>query len=96
MEPSDLGEKANPFTALSRILIHGIFSRVLIYYVYYHLNKLLSIIGVWAMAAVPLGLITLPFIDNVNKIQNQFTRPERASTVFLIRTFVAIWLENGA
>ena len=35
-------------------------------------NKLL---GVLAMAAVPLGLITVPFIENVNKFQNPFRRP---------------------
>jgi cytochrome b6-f complex subunit 4 len=27
------------------------------------------------MAAVPLGLITVPFIENVNKFQNPFRRP---------------------
>jgi cytochrome b6-f complex subunit 4 len=31
-------------------------------------NKLL---GVLAMAAVPLGLITVPFIENVNKFQTR-------------------------
>lgn len=40
------------------------------------------------MAAVPLGLITVPFIENVNKFQNPFRRPV-ASLVFLFGMFVA-------
>ena len=55
-------------------------------------NKLL---GVGSMAAVPLGLITVPFIENVNKFQNPFRRP-LASLVFLIGTFTAFWLGIGA
>jgi cytochrome b6-f complex subunit 4 len=42
-------------------------------------NKLL---GVLAMASVPLGLILVPFLENVNKFQNPFRRPV-ATTVFL-------------
>jgi len=34
------------------------------------------------MAAVPFGLITLPFIENVNKFQNPFRR----SLVFIFDT----------
>ena len=47
------------------------------------------------MAAVPLGLITVPFIENVNKFQNPFRRPV-ASLVFLFGTFAAFWLGIGA
>ncbi|CAN0509517.1 unnamed protein product, partial [Discosporangium mesarthrocarpum] len=54
-----------------------------------------NLLGVLAMASVPLGLITVPFIENVNKFQNPFRRPI-ASTLFLIGTFVAIWLGIGA
>jgi cytochrome b6-f complex subunit 4 len=55
-------------------------------------NKLL---GVLSMAAVPVGLITVPFIENVNKFQNPFRRPV-ASLVFLAGTFIAFWLGIGA
>jgi cytochrome b6-f complex subunit 4 len=55
-------------------------------------NKLL---GVLAMASVPLGLALVPFIENVNKFQNPFRRPV-ATTVFLVGTFVTIWLGIGA
>jgi cytochrome b6-f complex subunit 4 len=47
-------------------------------------NKLL---GVLAMAAVPLGLITVPFIENVNKFQNPFRRP-LASLTFILGFFL--------
>jgi cytochrome b6-f complex subunit 4 len=55
-------------------------------------NKLL---GVLAMAAVPLGLITVPFIENVNKFQNPFRRP-LASLTFILGFFSAVWLGIGA
>jgi cytochrome b6-f complex subunit 4 len=47
------------------------------------------------MAAVPLGLILVPFLENVNKFQNPFRRPV-ATTVFLFGTLVTIWLGIGA
>ncbi|KAF8100530.1 hypothetical protein N665_0221s0007 [Sinapis alba] len=55
-------------------------------------NKLL---GVLLMASVPAGLLTVPFLENVNKFQNPFRRPV-ATTVFLIGTVVALWLGIGA
>jgi len=55
-------------------------------------NKLL---GVLLMAAVPLGLIFVPFVENINKFQNPFRRPI-ATTMFLVGTLVAIWLGIGA
>jgi quinol-cytochrome oxidoreductase complex cytochrome b subunit len=47
------------------------------------------------MAAVPVGLITVPFIENINKFQNPFRRPV-ATTVFLSGTVFAIWMGIGA
>lgn len=47
------------------------------------------------MAAVPVGLITVPFIEGINKFQNPFRRPV-ASAVFLFGTAVAVWLGIGA
>ena len=55
-------------------------------------NKLL---GVLSMAAVPVGLITVPFLESINKFQNPFRRPV-ATSVFLIGTFYAIWMGIGA
>lgn len=54
-------------------------------------NKLL---GVLLMVSVPAGLLTIPFLENVNKFQNPFRRPV-ATTVFLIGTVVALWLGIG-
>jgi hypothetical protein len=47
------------------------------------------------MAAVPAGLLTVPFIENINKFQNPFRRPV-ATTVFLIGAVAAVWLGIGA
>lgn len=47
------------------------------------------------MAAVPAGLLTVPFIESINKFQNPFRRPV-ASTVFIVGTVVAIYLGIGA
>jgi cytochrome b6-f complex subunit 4 len=43
----------------------------------------------------PRSLLTVPFLENVNKFQNPFRRPV-ATTVFLIGTAVALWLGIGA
>jgi hypothetical protein len=42
-----------------------------------------------------IGLLTVPFLENVNKFQNPFRRPV-ATTVFLIGTAVSLWLGIGA
>ncbi|KAJ8423295.1 hypothetical protein Cgig2_031127 [Carnegiea gigantea] len=55
-------------------------------------NKLL---GVLLMVSVPVGLLTVPFLENVNKFQNPFRRPV-ATTIFLVGTAVALWLGIGA
>jgi cytochrome b6-f complex subunit 4 len=47
------------------------------------------------MAAVPAGLVTVPFIESINKFQNPFRRPI-AIIFFFIGTFSAIWLGIGA
>ncbi|CAL6354150.1 unnamed protein product [Bathycoccus prasinos] len=91
MEPTALGEPADPFATPLEILPEWYFFptfnalRVIP-------NKLL---GVLSMAAVPVGLITVPFLESINKFQNPFRRPV-ATTVFLIGTFYAIWMGIGA
>jgi cytochrome b6-f complex subunit 4 len=91
LDPAMTGEPANPFATPLEILPEWY-----LYPVFQILrtvpNKLL---GVFAMAAVPLGMILVPFIENVNKFQNPFRRPV-ATTVFLIGTAVTIWLGIGA
>jgi len=47
------------------------------------------------MAAVPLFLAFVPFIENVNKFQNPFRRPI-STTLFFVGTLVAVWLGIGA
>jgi len=91
LEPSGFGEKANPFATPLEILPEWYFFPT------FNLLRVLpnKLLGVLSMAAVPLGLLTVPFIENVNKFQNPFRRPI-AMTVFLIGTVVAIWLGFGA
>nr|YP_010336722.1 cytochrome b6/f complex subunit IV [Stylonema alsidii]UNJ15128.1 cytochrome b6/f complex subunit IV [Stylonema alsidii] len=91
LEPSALGEKSDPFATPLEILPE--------WYLFPTFNLLRVIpnklIGLLSMAAVPAGLIAVPFIENVNKFQNPFRRPV-ASTVFLVGTVAAIWLGIGA
>nr|YP_010196862.1 cytochrome b6/f complex subunit 4 [Gracilaria cliftonii]UAD84666.1 cytochrome b6/f complex subunit 4 [Gracilaria cliftonii] len=91
LEPSSLGEAANPFATPLEILPEWYFFPT------FNLLRVIpnKLIGVLSMASVPAGLITVPFIESVNKFQNPFRRPV-ATTVFIIGTFVAIWLGIGA
>jgi cytochrome b6-f complex subunit 4 len=91
LDPAIVGEPADPFATPLEILpewyLYPVFQilRVLP-------NKLL---GIACQGAIPLGLILLPFIENVNKFQNPFRRPV-ATTVFLFGTLVTLWLGIGA
>jgi len=89
LEPSALGEPADPFATPLEILPEWYFFPT------FNLLRVLpnKLLGVVAMGSVPLGLITVPFIENINKFQNPFPI---ASLVFLFGTFVSIWLGIGA
>jgi cytochrome b6-f complex subunit 4 len=91
LDPAMVGEPANPFATPLEILPEWYLFPV--FQVLRTLpNKLL---GVVCMGVIPLGLILVPFIENVNKFQNPFRRPV-ATTVFLIGTLVTLWLGIGA
>lgn len=91
LDPALVGEPADPFATPLEILPEWYF-----YPVFQILrivpNKLL---GIAAMASIPLGLMLVPFIENINKFQNPFRRPV-ATAVFLFGTFVTLWLGIGA
>jgi len=91
MEPTPMGEPANPFATPLEILPEWYFFPT------FNLLRVIpnKLLGVMSMAAVPLGLITVPFIENVNKFQNPFRRPV-ATSVFLFGTFFAVWMGIGA
>lgn len=91
LEPTAMGEPANPFATPLEILPEWYFFPT------FNLLRVIpnKLIGVLSMAAVPAGLITVPFIENVNKFQNPFRRPI-ATTVFVISTVITIWLGIGA
>ena len=91
MAPTQLGEPADPFNTPLEILPEWYFFPT------FNLLRVLpnKLLGVLAMAAVPAGLITVPFIENVNKFQNPFRRPI-ASLLFILGFFTAVWLGIGA
>jgi cytochrome b6-f complex subunit 4 len=91
LEPTPLGEPADPFATPLEILPEWYFFPT------FNLLRVIpnKLLGVGSMAAVPIGLITVPFIENVNKFQNPFRRPI-ASLVFIFGTFTAFWLGIGA
>jgi cytochrome b6-f complex subunit 4 len=91
LDPAVIGEPANPFATPLEILPEWYF------YPVFNLLRTIpnKLLGVVLMAAVPAGLITVPFIENVNRFQNPFRRPV-ASLVFLFGTAFAVWQGIGA
>ena len=91
LDPAMLGDKANPFATPLEILpewyLYPVFQILRVVP-----NKLL---GIALQTLIPLGLMILPFIENVNKFQNPFRRP-LAMAVFLFGTVFAIWFGIGA
>jgi cytochrome b6-f complex subunit 4 len=91
LDPAMVGEPSNPFATPLEILPEWY-----LYPVFQILrtvpNKLL---GVLLQTTIPLGLMLVPFIENVNKFQNPFRRPI-ATSVFLFSVVVTLWLGIGA
>jgi len=91
LDPAMAGEPANPFATPLEILPE--------WYLYpsFQILRIVpsKLLGVVLNAAIPLGLMLIPFIENVNKFQNPFRRPV-ATTVFLLGTFLTLWLGIGA
>jgi cytochrome b6-f complex subunit 4 len=91
LDPAVIGEPADPFATPLEILPEWYFFST------FNMLRVIpnKLLGVLSMAAVPAGLLTVPFIENINKFQNPFRRPV-ATTVFIFGTFTAIWLGIGA
>ncbi len=91
LDPAMVGEPSNPFATPLEILpewyLYPVFQILRVVP-----NKLL---GIGLQTAIPLGLMLIPFIENVNKFQNPFRRPV-ATTIFLFGTAVTLWLGIGA
>jgi len=91
LDPAMVGEPSNPFATPLEILpewyLYPVFQILRVVP-----NKLLGIV---LQTLVPLGLMIIPFIENVNKFQNPFRRPI-ATAVFLFGTAVTLWLGIGA
>lgn len=91
LDPALVGEPANPFATPLEILPE--------WYLYPSFQVLRvvpnKLLGITLMTAIPLGLMIVPFLENVNKFQNPFRRPF-AMVVFLFGTVVTLWLGAGA
>ncbi|AFZ50943.1 cytochrome b6-f complex subunit IV [Dactylococcopsis salina] len=91
LDPAMTGEPADPFATPLEILPE--------WYLYpvFQILRIVpdKLLGIAAMGAIPLGLMLVPFIENVNKFQNPFRRPV-ATAVFLFGTVVTLWLGIGA
>ncbi|MBD0336539.1 MAG: cytochrome b6-f complex subunit IV [Cyanobacteria bacterium Co-bin13] len=91
LDPAMVGEPADPFATPLEILPE--------WYLYptFQILRIVpnKLLGIGAMTAIPLGLMLVPFIENVNKFQNPFRRPV-ATTLFLIGTLATLWLGIGA
>ncbi|AIE75594.1 MULTISPECIES: cytochrome b6-f complex subunit IV [unclassified Synechocystis] len=91
LDPAMVGEPADPFATPLEILPE--------WYLYptFQILRILpnKLLGIAGMAAIPLGLMLVPFIESVNKFQNPFRRPI-AMTIFLFGTAAALWLGAGA
>ncbi|BAP18300.1 cytochrome b6-f complex subunit IV [cyanobacterium endosymbiont of Epithemia turgida] len=91
LDPTMVGEPADPFATPLEILPE--------WYLYpaFQILRILpnKLLGIACQVAIPLGLMLIPFIENVNKFQNPFRRPV-ATTMFLFAIFVTLWLGAGA
>ena len=91
LDPAMLGDKANPFATPLEILpewyLYPVFQILRVVP-----NKLL---GIALQTLIPLGLMILPFIENVNKFSHHFRRAV-AMSMFLFGTFLTIYLGIGA
>lgn len=91
LDPAMIGEPSNPFATPLEILPEWY-----LYPVFQILRTVPSkLLGVLIQTTIPLGLMLIPFIENVNKFQNPFRRPI-ATSVFLFSVVFTLWLGIGA
>lgn len=91
LEPTPLGEKADPFATPLEILPEWYFFPT------FNLLRVIpnKLLGLVSMASVPLGLIAISFIEGVTPVQNPVRRP--LSTIALsVGALSAVWLGLGA
>lgn len=91
LQPTPLGEVSDPFATPLEILPEWYFFPT------FNLLRIIpnKLLGVASMAAVPIGLGTIPILESKIKYQNPFRRPT-ALMSFLLGTVIAFWLGIGA
>ena len=91
LDPPFLGDKANPYATPLEILPE---------WYLYPVFQILRVVpnklpGIDLQTLIPLGLMILPFIENVNILANPFRRPV-AMALFLFGTVLTMYLGIGA
>ena len=91
LEPTPLGEPADPFATPLEILPEWYFFPT------FNLLRIIpnKLLGLLCMVGVPCGLATVPYCENLSAFQNPFRRPV-AITIFLVSLIIALWLGIGA
>lgn len=91
LEPTQIGERADPFSTPLEILPEWYFFPT------FNMLRVIpnKLLGVMSMAAVPIGLITVPLFENGNKYQNPFRRTG-ACLAFIFGGIFAFWMGIGA
>ena len=90
-EPEGIGPAANPFATPNEILPEWYFFPI------FNLLRVLpdKYIGVLSMFFLPVLGVFFPFIENLNRYQNPFSRPVMVS-IFLLTSTYAFWLGIGS
>lgn len=71
LDPTGLREEANPFATPLEILPEWFLFPT------FHILRIVSnkLLRIFAIAAIPLRLLLLPFVENLNRYQNPIRRP---------------------
>ena len=91
LDPISVREFANPFATPLEILPEWYF------YPTFQILRTIpnKLFGVILITIVPIGLLTIPTIEKLNKFQNPLRRPI-ALIFFFIGIFITIWFRIGA
>jgi cytochrome b6-f complex subunit 4 len=92
LEPTPIGEPADPFATPLEILPEWYFFPA------FNLLRVIpnKLIGVMAMAFVPIALAVFPFVGGVENVLQGVVNRSLAAVVFFVGGFVAFWLGIGA
>ena len=87
LEPTEVGEPANPFATPLEILPEWFL------YPTFEILRVIpnKLIGITSMVALPIGVASVPFVESFNRFQNPVRRP-LATAVFLGSACLTVFL----